>query len=232
MAWFTILMSTAGSAAIASAITIIVSRMEAHKAGDDEAPLSSLIVCSQLEVYGAACAEIVLEDLGYARSNGKIGALAQRLAPAPEFSPDIRWKALGVETAGELFNFRAQVGAAQRVVATLARGDDGDAISRECIRQSIGLGLRAYAIARLLRSRHALPAADSGADWDPAAALAKWHLELAPTTRHEQAATLRNNDRQDGIEAQWADSEAPPFILASDVDYEEPSTHPLFRDAR
>ncbi|CAN5274841.1 hypothetical protein BH10PSE12_BH10PSE12_09480 [soil metagenome] len=230
MPWFAVLMTTVGSAAIASIVTILVGRFEAHRLQGDTAPLSALLVCNQLEVYGAACAEIVLEDLGYARSKGKIGALATRMTPAPEYAADIAWKALGSDTANELFNFRAQVLAAQRFVATLAGANDPDAVSRECIRQSIGLGLRAYAIARMLRTMYSLAPANLGDDWDPAVALAKWHLELSPTTQ-----LVEDVDGPDdaivSATAAYVLVDEDPYEAPYETVYEPtPSSHPLFSE--
>lgn len=231
MQWFAILMTVAGSSVIATIVTIVVGRMESRGLKLDEAPLSALFVCNQLEVYGASCAEVVLGDLSYTTSHGKVGAPAARLAPTPEYSPDVAWKALGANVTNELFNFRAQVIASQRSVSALAGSEDADAVSRECIRQSIGLGLRAYAISKMLRNRYRLPPADLGDDWDPAVALAKWHLELEPSFMIAS----------DEAPARRVDTDQPSLTLAGEtyedgMPYEEAcevsSAHPLLRDAR
>jgi hypothetical protein len=159
------LLKIAGGGLVASTITLVVSGRRQDRDLHRTASALAIQLIDQLERFALACSRVPGENAGNERrdpydSTGMVG-----LPAFPELPKDeAGWRALATDLAIDCRTFPTKINLAHDMIS--AEGDHGDAddVEVEINKQSMILGLAAWALAVRMRERFSLGKAAPG--WD------------------------------------------------------------------
>ena len=120
----------------------------------ERAEVSALRVATVIEAYGRDAASMHFAPDREAAEQG--GGYAD-IPKAPDWPAMIDWEALGADTAGEAFAFRAEIEQRRQHIAGAHDYDPADAIYEAVPKHMLAVAASALRTARSIRSRHGLP---------------------------------------------------------------------------
>ncbi|GEM_PF-3472384 len=135
-----------------------------------DAKVTALFIIAELDAYVAACAHRRQDIINNDTSDGIIGHPWHTIPEVPQFSDKTNWRAVGLKPTHKVMSLRATAASHNAELEGLWDIIDAEDVVNCASDYCVETGLRAAALAEMLRTRFKIDPLDEG-EWDAASYL-------------------------------------------------------------
>jgi hypothetical protein len=166
---------------------------------------SALYLAMAFEAYGRACSRQISDSETYEASDGQAGESHGFLPEIPDLPKEIDWESLGIATTEEALALPVLVATTNSAIGSTWDIGEPEAALEQMREAAAEIGLKAFALAGIIRRRQKIPALAYSSGWSAPEHLAKRKAEYVALRDKREALHRASRQLETATEARDAD---------------------------